>query len=171
MGKIIIRPGWDRLAREAAEARNAGLHYGDYKGAQYALDQARREARERVFQAYLEKKEAAKEARRVRKQAALKEKERETPKPTCKECGKELSWSAGEFCSRECWLKYNQEELAEKARQRRAEARKKRRAGLSCIWCGKDIAETGRRLYCSEECARRAKAQRAKEKRGWTPEV
>jgi len=33
--KIKINPKWDRLTREAAEARNAGMTYGKYKAMRY----------------------------------------------------------------------------------------------------------------------------------------
>lgn len=170
MGKIQIDPKWDRLAREAAEARNLGMRYGSYKARQYELEVKLHAEQERRYQQYLAKKEAEKEAKIQEKRKAREalEQRLEADRPKCLWCGQEITGKSDQFCSRECWAKYYAEEIREKKRQQREDARASKRAGVSCAWCGRDMAFSSGVLYCCEECRKQAK--KARRKQQWNPE-
>lgn len=83
MAKIKIDPEWDNLAKEAAQARNAGVTYGVFEGRRYAREQEKILEKERRYTEYKARKERERRARRAARKAQAEREAREKAGTVC----------------------------------------------------------------------------------------
>ena len=151
-GKIKIRPEWDQLTKDAAAARNAGMHYGDFVGARYAKQIERELERERRYAKYKREKEARRRERREKRKAEQRRGD-DTPPPTA--WAPPLSGEAlggtdllGRGGDREPVPHLISQGYALPASP---EGKLPKENGRKCLGCGKALV--GRqRVYCSKRC-------------------
>lgn len=136
MAKIKIDPEWDNLAKEAAEARNAGVTYGVFEGRRYAKEQERILERERRFAEYKARKERERRARRAAKKAQAEREAREEAGTVCLAGVEEKACAAGGKAA---------PAAPETPQGKPGENPRK------CLGCGK-VLTGNQRKYCSVRC-------------------
>lgn len=136
MAKIKIDPEWDNLAKEAAQARNAGVTYGVFEGRRYAKEQERILERERRYAEYKARKERERRARRAAKKAQAEREAREKAGTVCLAGAEERAGTAD-----------SKEEPAERKTPKGEPGENPRK----CLGCGK-VLTGNQRKYCSVRC-------------------
>lgn len=181
-----------RGCAEAVAATDTGTSYGKFKGQQYSAVMAEQDRQKRIIQRIKDsrkpkpdrlckncggvipdsreddfccrecREEHDKRARKEKKRNEKKEQNPPAPPNYCRNCGKEIP-RKNKYCSETCKYLFNQEKLKEGQRERRRLKAMERPANL-CKQCGKEIT-SGRRSYCSRECANAARNARKRQLR------
>lgn len=136
MEKIKIDPEWDNLAKEAAEARNAGVTYGVFEGRRYAREQEKILEKERRYAEYKARKERERWARRAAKKAQAEREAREKAGTVCLAGAEERAGTAD-----------SKEEPAARKTPKGEPGENPRK----CLGCGK-VLTGNQRKYCSVRC-------------------
>lgn len=136
MEKIKIDPEWDNLAKEAAEARNAGVTYGVFEGRRYAREQEKILEKERRYAEYKARKERERRFRRAAKKAQTEREAREKAGTVCLAGAEEGAGAADG-----------------KAEPAAPETSQGGTGGIlrKCMGCGK-VLTGNQRKYCSVRC-------------------
>lgn len=169
--RIQIREEWDRLTKEAARAKNAGITYGAWKARQYQKEQEEIARKEREFRAYKQRKERERQERREQRRKAREDEQKRKAAPChipiqpegmdavqapenglkCVQCGSSLRGHQKLYCCQRCEYIYNSEKL----KRDRIERHHRKKLGTKdrfCPVCGEKILGDIRRIYCSDTC-------------------
>lgn len=163
--RIQIREEWDRLTKEAARAKNAGITYGAWKARQYQKEQEEIARKEREFRAYKQRKERERQERREQRRKAregAQEKKKVSFQPDdveegtggglkCVQCGRPLPGRQKLYCCKRCEYIYNAEKL-KRDRIQRHNREKQGPEDRCCPVCGEKILGDIRRVYCCDTC-------------------